>query len=87
MEGAKGDIKLERYLVESKTTERDSIAVKHEWLAKIAHEARGTDRNPALALTFVDGRGQPVRDGAWIVIPEWLWKELSDAALEVHTGG
>lgn len=79
MEGAKGDFKTEQFLVECKSTERDSIALKHEWLGKIAHEARGAGRSPALSITFVDHRGAPVRDGSWVAIPEWLFKELTDA--------
>jgi Holliday junction resolvase len=75
MEGAKGDIDLSSYLVEAKSTTGHSIGLKHEWLSKIAHEARNVGKNPAVTLSFTHGNGRPVPEGEWVAIPMWLFKE------------
>jgi hypothetical protein len=75
MEGAKGDVDLKTVLLEAKSSTGASISVKHAWLSKIAHEARSEGKSPALAVSFVTGDGRPVREGEWVMIPMWLWRE------------
>jgi hypothetical protein len=75
MEGAKGDIPLPGVLMEAKSTTSDSLGVKLDWLAKIGNEARSEGKSPALAVTFVDGVGNPRKDGQWVMIPLNLWNE------------
>jgi hypothetical protein len=76
MVGAKGDTDLGRVLLESKSSTNASMSVKHDWLAKISMEARQEGKSPALSVTFITGDGQPVKDGAWVMIPEYLFREL-----------
>ena len=75
MLGAKGDVSLPAVLLEAKSTTGGMLPVRHAWLAKIAKEARAAGKIPALGITFTTGDGRPVPDGAWVAIPEWLFKE------------
>lgn len=74
---SKGDIKLPDFLIENKCTVNESLGIKHAWLRKISLEAIGVNREPALSIQFVDGKGVPITDGAWVAIPERLFKELT----------
>lgn len=76
MEGAKGDVVLPDVLMEAKSTVNDSMSLKLDWLAKIAAEARTEGKRPALAVTFTTGDGRPRSDGAWVMVPEWVWKDM-----------
>jgi hypothetical protein len=76
--GIKGDIKFEKILMESKATIKDSIAIKLEWLAKISREATDSSRSPALSITYVDQDGEPRKFGKWVMIPEFLFKEINE---------
>lgn len=73
--GAKGDVDLPSFLMEAKSSTGDSLSLKREWLAKIGKEARSVGRVPALAVTFSYDDGRPIPDGAWVMVPEWLFKE------------
>jgi hypothetical protein len=73
--GAKGDIELDRVLLEAKSSTGDRIGLDRRWLAKIAAEARAVGRIPALALSFTYGDGWPIPDGEWVCVPLWLWRE------------
>lgn len=74
----KGDIKTDSFLIESKATIHNSLSVKLEWLRKISDEAIGLTREPALIVQFVDAGGGIVTDGAWVMIPERVFKELTE---------
>lgn len=76
MQGAKGDIVAGQTLVEAKSTTGASLGLKHEWLGKIAHEARAEGKSPALVISFVTEDGSPKRDGEWVAIPLSRWKLL-----------
>ena len=78
IEGYKGDITLDDYLVENKTTVNKSISLKQEWLDKISREARAEGRIPALAIQFVDQAGNSAQHGRWVMIPENDFSELID---------
>jgi Holliday junction resolvase len=77
MVGAKGDIDLGTVLLEAKSTTSASISVKHDWLAKIAHEARSEGKTPALSISFVGvGGGPAFHDGEWVMIPRYKFEEM-----------
>jgi len=77
IEGYKGDITLNQFLVENKATCNRSISLKLDWLDKISREARDEGRTPALSLQFVDSNGTPVSHGRWVMIPEDEFKEMT----------
>lgn len=74
---SKGDIKMTTFLVESKSTVNESLGIKLEWLRKISKEAIDITREPALVIQFVDGAGRTVADGAWVAVPERVFRELT----------
>lgn len=76
MEGLKGDLSNDQFLLEQKVTEKLSISIKYAWLEKISKEALEKGKEPALVFQFVDGTGAAVAKGSWVAIPERLWKEL-----------
>lgn len=81
LDSAKGDMVMPssngtRFRIESKATERDSMAVKLDWLLKIREEALATGCEPALAISFVQGSGAARDGGQWVAIPLRLFKEV-----------
>ena len=70
-EGA--DLTFGNFWVEHKRTERDSLALKREWLAKVAAAAAERIKTPALIVTFEGNRGQ-LED--WVLIPKDVFKRL-----------
>lgn len=74
----KGDAVLGDMLLEAKSTTANSMSLKLDWLIKIASEALLTGRTPALTVTFTNDKGDPHRDGAWVLIPERVFKDLTD---------
>jgi hypothetical protein len=76
--GAKGDIHTPTFLIENKSTVKESISLKLDWLRKITTEARGVDRSPALAIQFTDEAGRPLRNGRWMCIRESDYRELTE---------
>ena len=78
IDGAKGDIVKRLFLIESKATQKLSLALKLEWLAKIAKEALDAQRDPAVAIQFVDSQGRSALGGRWVLIPERVFNEISE---------
>lgn len=76
--GAKGDFRSDDFLIEQKATERDSRAIKLEELRKIEREALQTGRRPAFALIFADSQGRPRPSGAWVMVRESDWQEMTE---------
>lgn len=76
LDGDKGDIKVEDFLMEVKTTNTASLVLHRQWLLKIYQEALEKNKKPALAINFVDDNGKSERRERWVAIPEWLWVEL-----------
>lgn len=74
----KGDMKTDMFLIESKATEKQSFSLKLSYLVKIAKEAYSVQKVPALTVTFVDSKGDPVKLGNWVMIPEYLFKEYEN---------
>lgn len=77
MDGAKGDVRVGEFLVESKATISDSMSLKYPWLKKIAKEALDVTKEPALVIQFVLPDGSIKEDGAWVMVPERVFKELT----------
>lgn len=75
---AKSDGTTVEFRVECKSTVKESISIKHNWLTKIRDEAIETNRVPVLTISFVDAQGQPKLAGDWAVIPQHLFNEFSD---------
>jgi UDP-N-acetyl-D-mannosaminuronic acid transferase (WecB/TagA/CpsF family) len=74
--GAKGDMKVGDFLMEAKSTTNDSMGIKLDWLAKINSEALRSRKHPALSVVYADEKGDPRQNGAWVMIPEWLFERL-----------
>jgi hypothetical protein len=72
MQHGKGDIVLDEFdfLCENKSTRAGSITIPHDWLAKISREALEQKKKPALTVQFTDGLGNPIKFGAWVLVPE-----------------
>jgi hypothetical protein len=77
MDGFKGDITLNKFLLEAKSTTNDSMGLKFEWLVKIAKEAQQIGKHPALSVSFVKGSGEALPRGDWVMIPATLFRELT----------
>lgn len=75
MAGVKGDIARGDVLLEAKSTTRDSLGVKYEWLAKISREAVAENKTPALAVSFVDTSGKAFPHGDWVMVPRRVFEE------------
>lgn len=69
--GAKGDIRLDRMLIEVKATIKGSLSIKKAWLDKITREALATNRTPALMISFTTPAGESLRGGDWILVPKY----------------
>ncbi len=75
MPGAKGDIELGPTLLEAKSTRRDSMTIKLDWLCKIAREAMAEGKMPALSVSFVNEHGRSRELGDWVLIPLHKFEE------------
>lgn len=76
MEGAKGDLKGQEFLVEAKATENKTMSVELSWLHKIKYEARDAGKLPALSISFVTKNGKPKKYGSWIMMEEHVFQEF-----------
>ena len=66
----KGDIDIRKFKIEVKRTDKQSLAIKKEWLLKIDEEAFGVGKEPALIIEI---------DGVeWAVIPKRIFKQISE---------
>lgn len=72
--GLKGDIREDRFLIEAKRTDAQSIRVKASWLVKIEAEAEAIGKFPALSLEL--GEGLPLSEKDWCLIPMSVFKKL-----------
>ena len=76
LSGAKGDMFLDEFLIEAKSTSRASMSIKLDWLCKILGEARAKQLNPAVSIVFSDEDGDPRRSGKWMMIQEHTFMEM-----------
>ncbi len=68
LQGAKGDIRKDDFLIEAKSTTTESFRLERGILCKIAGEAIRVDKIPAVCISFVTGNGKPKVDGEWALI-------------------
>ena len=73
---SKGDMSDERFLVEVKSTIKDTYSLSIQTLMKIHGEALMSGKLPAFVLLFTDPHGAPVREGEWIAVPRWAWEQM-----------
>ena len=78
-DNAKGDIVKDDVLLEVKSTTCASFSVKLADLNTIRREALNTGKIPALAVMFTTGYGRPRTGGSWVMVPEHIFKEWTDA--------
>lgn len=79
--GAKGDVKVDAkydFLIENKASSGKSFSLPKDWLYKISREAVAQNRVPALAFQFTDAAGRSDRMDRYVILPEWLFQELTD---------
>lgn len=75
-EQAKGDIKVDKFLLDSKETETNSILVTVKDLTKISREADGEGKFPGLVLTLRSGPATVSKE--WVLVPIDVFSELLD---------
>jgi hypothetical protein len=63
---SKGDVQLDDYLVEVKSTDYNSILLYSSWLVKIEEEARGVNKKPMLVICF---NKLPAPFDKWAIVP------------------
>lgn len=75
---SKGDFKIteEDFLVEAKSTQRQSAPLELAHLLKIRDEATAIGSRPALTFTFTDVEGRPLTGGKFVVLDEMTFQEL-----------
>lgn len=73
---AKGDGALPGFLMEIKSTQRESLTLKRDALNKIEGEAHAEGVEPCLAIVFTYGNGEPRRGGSWVCIPQDVFEEM-----------
>lgn len=76
LDGAKSDMVVGGFRIESKATTNKSMSLKYDWLKKISQEAAQCGQVPALTVQFVAADGRPVTSGSYVMIPEWVFREL-----------
>lgn len=70
----KGDIILNRLILELKSTVSASFSLKKEYLQKIKKAAVEQDKIPVLLFAFVNGNGESIEE--WACFPSYFLKEL-----------
>ena len=78
IDGAKGDIRISKFLIESKSTINESYSLKHEILQKIGREALDVNSHPALTVSFTDKDGKAKPQGDWILLPLYAFHEMNE---------
>jgi hypothetical protein len=74
LDGFKGDIVLNEFLIDDKLTDGKSITVTKDMIMKINREAREAGKSPVLSLSF---KGLGLAGDTWYLIPEHVFRELN----------
>lgn len=74
---AKGDVKADEFLIECKFTNKRSLSIKGEWLAKITEEAQAIGKKPALAIQINGTENKGLSETDWIAVPMSVFKSLT----------
>ena len=69
--GVKGDIRLDRMLLETKATAKRQFVIKKAVLDKIEREALAANRMPGLMISFTSPSGEATRNGDWLLVPKY----------------
>ena len=72
----KGDGKLRELIIENKATKNHVMSIDLTWLEEITEHAMAKGKDPALAFQFVNSAGIPKTHGAWVAMPEHVFKRL-----------
>lgn len=75
--GGAGDGEVDDYVIECKSTTSLSLSLKLEHLQKVTHEAQASGQTGVLHVAFTMHGGRSLPAGNWMVIPEWLWLDLT----------
>lgn len=74
---ARGDVTSAAFLYEAKMTDKASIRVTWEWLAKIAKQALACGKKPALVFEMkAKDRRDLVVESEWVAVPMSVWRQL-----------
>ena len=76
LDGAKGDVSTDQFLIDSKHTSSKSMIVTSKMLNKISKEAREIGKTPALILEL--GEVQLGTSKEWVCIPKRVFQEMVD---------
>jgi Holliday junction resolvase len=78
----KGDVKITRkdwkFLMEAKSTQKDSISLKLDWLLQIAQQALEAGKTASCAINFTNDHGVLRKHGSWIMVREDVFRQLID---------
>lgn len=74
----KGDIRAGDFLIESKSTEKESFSLPLNYLCKIKAEALTANKYPALAINFTTSNGNLRSMGSWVLIEEHEFKQFME---------
>lgn len=72
----KGDMADARFLMEVKSTIKDTYSISIQTLMKIHGEAMMAGLLPAFALLFTDKNGKAQHQGEWVMVPRWVWEQM-----------
>jgi len=73
---SRGDVRTVELLTEAKRTDKKSISIKVDYLAKITKEATAYNCIPAVAIAFENTPTMVDKD--WVMIPSSFLEELLD---------
>ena len=72
--GMKGDVSLDKFLLDSKSTVGELLSVGRKDVMKITREAEGDDKCPALVLSWINM--SPTVEREWVALPLSVFMEL-----------
>lgn len=73
-EGMKGDVSLDAFLLDSKSTVGELLSVGRKDIMKICREAEGDNLNPGLVLSWINM--SPTVEREWVAIPLSVFMDL-----------
>lgn len=68
-----GDVSTKDFHIENKRTDKKSMGIKREWLTEVREAAKRAGKDPALIITFEDGRKAPED---WVAVPIEVFERL-----------
>lgn len=74
--GVNSDFVAGEFRFENKSTRNQSISLSYRVLVDTARRARIRGDKPALSFQFTTEGGRLLDDGAWVLIPESVFREL-----------